>query len=207
MREPAREVGTSGNEAMASLLAGKGDVREVGVADLGVSIPLATLILDKFFTPNLGLYDLQHGIDSLAQLGRALLVDAHGIAPKIMNAVTAGLLACLHDLVVAGLPVDAVVPDVRALTLDGARGEQLLPLLEDDLLVAPGVRQDGVLLAGGLPGLEEEVGLGVDETHGDGGMYNGVDLVMWMWFWCLSGLWVEPENSWGRIIRTDEYIF
>lgn len=162
---------------MASLLAGKCHVGEIDIADFGVSIPLTTSISDKFLVWNMRLCDLQHGIDSLAQLGRALLVDAHGIAPEITNAVAAGLLAGLHDLVVAGLLVDAVVPDVRALALDGARGEQLLPLPEDDLLVAPGVRQDGVLLAGGLPGLEEEVGLGVDETHGDGGMYE----------WCRSG--------------------
>lgn len=52
------------------------------------------------------------------------------------------------------------------LALDDTRVMDHLPLLEGDLLGAPGVRQDRIGNLG-VHRLQEE-GLGVDETHGDG---------------------------------------
>lgn len=71
MREPAREIRTSGNETMTSLLAGKGDIGEVDIADLGVSIPFTTFLSDEFLISNMDY--ITYNMELIASLSSAEL--------------------------------------------------------------------------------------------------------------------------------------
>src|SRR5262249_8258215 len=105
----------------AALLEGRGvgglDVDQVGVTHLGIAVPL------------------EHGVDGLGKLGAAALVDAARVDPDISIAVATRLGAAVAHLGEAFLPADR----------DAVAPAGFPHVFEEDLVVGPRVRENGVV--------------------------------------------------------------
>jgi hypothetical protein len=120
------------------------EVLKIGNAALGLLVPL------------------KHGVDGLAQLGAAGLVDAARIDPDMVHSL--GQCELTYGL------------DLLESPLLGSHG-QILHVLECDLVVAPRVREDPVGLvvpAGKTVGLEAVV-RAIEEPHVGGDILRTVD--------------------------------
>lgn len=137
-------------------------------------------VLEVDVADSRGLIPLKHGIDGLAQLGAAFLVDTAGIYPSVSDPLKSCLFASEPDLVKSCLCVTlciVVVVEVR----------------ERDLVRAPGVGENGV-----ARGLSQKVfegeSLCVYEPHRDSRASSlGAKRLRMDRMWAKRGLEVNVE--------------
>ena len=130
-KPPALTEGTGALGTLGEFLVGHGrDIYQEGVADFRSSVPF------------------EHGVDGFAQLGRAGLVDTHGVCPQPLadRFVLLSIFAGFDDL-------DIAFGSLYALNLVGKLGPppswwalvlDIEPVLEGELLISPGVGEYGV---------------------------------------------------------------
>lgn len=95
-----------------------------------------------------------HGIDRFGQLSAARLIDAARVDPGVQQTLSSCLLACMLDFEVSFLVPHSV-------------GSSISHLLEEDLFILPGVRQDSVRVFWNPDKLLEPYCLRIDEPHND----------------------------------------